>query len=162
MLPQSRPYLSYLVRLWGETSQGRMVWRAALESVQSGEQQHFASVEGLFAFIGANLQTEEKTVAVVITAIIQTGRVDELLILWRTSVAPALKTMLGLIQVSLLVDWAKHALLIVAIYPIHHSSNVDSVGDYWQTTLTPLADLLHPNSIRHAVYTVINAAESTQ
>lgn len=63
-----RPYLSYLIRLWGETSQGQVVWRAALESVQSGEQQQFASVADLFAYIDADRQAQGEMIILVITA----------------------------------------------------------------------------------------------
>jgi len=48
---QPRPYLSYLLRLWGEIDQGQWIWRASLESVQTGENTHFASLERLLQFI---------------------------------------------------------------------------------------------------------------
>ena len=45
-------YLSYLLRLW-RSSQSNAVWRASLESAQSGERRAFADLESLFAFLEA-------------------------------------------------------------------------------------------------------------
>ncbi len=46
-----RPYLSYLLRLWGELDHAQLIWRASLESVQTGESIHFATLERLLQFI---------------------------------------------------------------------------------------------------------------
>jgi hypothetical protein len=55
-----RPYLSYLLRLWGEIDQGQLIWRASLESVQTGESIHFATLERLLQFIvDEAIQVEE-------------------------------------------------------------------------------------------------------
>jgi hypothetical protein len=42
----ARPYHTYLVRLWQDDQQ--MTWRAMVQSVQTGEQIHFADLEALF------------------------------------------------------------------------------------------------------------------
>jgi hypothetical protein len=44
-------YQSYLLRLWRTSSQGNAVWRASLESAQTGERRGFADLESLFAFL---------------------------------------------------------------------------------------------------------------
>jgi hypothetical protein len=46
-------YHSYLLRLWRTSSQSNAVWRASLESAQSGERRVFADLESLFAFLEA-------------------------------------------------------------------------------------------------------------
>jgi len=55
---EPRPYLSYLLRLWQAGSAGRRVWRASLESVQSGERLAFASLEALFEYLRAETGVE--------------------------------------------------------------------------------------------------------
>lgn len=48
----TRPtYLSYLLRLWREESDEKIVWRASLESVQTGERRHFVDEDHLFAYL---------------------------------------------------------------------------------------------------------------
>lgn len=44
-------YLSYLLRLWQESSEEQAVWRASLESPGSGEVQGFAGLGDLVAFL---------------------------------------------------------------------------------------------------------------
>jgi hypothetical protein len=51
-----RIYQSYLLRFWQEHVNGQLVWRASLESVQTGERYHFATVERLFDFVADELQ----------------------------------------------------------------------------------------------------------
>lgn len=46
-----RTYLSYLLRLWREERGDEGVWRASLESVQTGEQRHFVDEDHLFAYL---------------------------------------------------------------------------------------------------------------
>jgi len=64
--PQSpRLYLSYLLRLWSNSGVGeRGIWRAALESPLTQEQQHFPDLESLFAFLrtmtGPELAVDEE------------------------------------------------------------------------------------------------------
>jgi hypothetical protein len=57
---QQRRYLSYLLRLWQESSgdlpqgnapRGPPLWRASLERPQNGERLGFASLVDLFAFL---------------------------------------------------------------------------------------------------------------
>jgi hypothetical protein len=54
-------YLAYLVRLWQVETETGPVWRAVLEDPHSAEQQGFADLSGLVAFL------VEKTGAVVET-----------------------------------------------------------------------------------------------
>jgi hypothetical protein len=44
-------YLSYLLRLWQTTSDGERIWRASVESPDTGERQGFSSLETLFDFL---------------------------------------------------------------------------------------------------------------
>ena len=44
-------YLSYLLRLWQVSCDGRLVWRASLESAKTGERTGFLSLEALYAFL---------------------------------------------------------------------------------------------------------------
>ena len=46
-------YHSYLLRLWQAGSAGKPVWRASLESAQTGERRSFADLESLFVFLKA-------------------------------------------------------------------------------------------------------------
>jgi hypothetical protein len=48
---EQRTYLSYLLRLWSESDQGRPIWRASLKSSRTGEKMGFGSVEELFEFL---------------------------------------------------------------------------------------------------------------
>ncbi len=47
--PNSRPYRSYLLRLWCEAPDRR--WRASLHDPRTGKRFGFASLEQLFAFL---------------------------------------------------------------------------------------------------------------
>jgi hypothetical protein len=49
------PYVSYLLRLWQETGEGSPVWRASLESPQSGECHGFADLAGVIQFLEAEM-----------------------------------------------------------------------------------------------------------
>jgi hypothetical protein len=44
-------YLAYMLRMWQATSDGRMVWRASLESPHTGERQGFADLHALYEFL---------------------------------------------------------------------------------------------------------------
>ena len=44
-------YRSYLLRMWREERGKEVVWRASLESAQTGERWSFATVDGLVEFI---------------------------------------------------------------------------------------------------------------
>ena len=51
MSREQRGYLSYLLRLWQIRSEGKLVWRASLESSLTGERKGFASLTDLFTFL---------------------------------------------------------------------------------------------------------------
>ncbi len=51
-------YHSYLLRLWRTSSQSNAVWRASLESAQSGERRGFADLESLLAFLEAQTDAD--------------------------------------------------------------------------------------------------------
>ncbi len=46
-----RGYVAYLLRLWQAREGGSTVWRASLESPQTGERRGFASLADLFTFL---------------------------------------------------------------------------------------------------------------
>jgi hypothetical protein len=46
-----RGYVAYLLRLWQAQEGENAVWRASLESPQTGERWGFASVADLFTFV---------------------------------------------------------------------------------------------------------------
>ncbi len=48
---EPRRYLSYLLRVWQVGQRKSQVWRASLESPQSGEKLGFPDLEALFAFL---------------------------------------------------------------------------------------------------------------
>jgi hypothetical protein len=50
-MTHKRPYLSYLLRLWQESSDGSPIWRASLESPQTGECLGFADLASLVSFL---------------------------------------------------------------------------------------------------------------
>jgi hypothetical protein len=50
-------YLSFLLRLWPVTQEGRTIWRASLESSQTGERFGFSDIEALFYFIEHSLSS---------------------------------------------------------------------------------------------------------
>jgi len=51
MSREQRGYLSYLLRLWQIRSEGKLVWRASLESPHTGERRGFANLADLFTFL---------------------------------------------------------------------------------------------------------------
>jgi hypothetical protein len=51
MAEEPQEYQSYLLRLWRTSSRGKPVWRASLESAQTGERRGFADLASLFAFL---------------------------------------------------------------------------------------------------------------
>ena len=44
-------YISYLLRLWQTRSEGKLIWRASLESPHNGERRGFTNLGDLFAFL---------------------------------------------------------------------------------------------------------------
>ncbi len=51
MADESKDYISYLLRLWKTQEDGNPVWRASLQSVQTGERKMFADLSALFEFL---------------------------------------------------------------------------------------------------------------
>lgn len=51
MITDEKQYASYLLRLWQVEKNGEQVWRASLESAQTGEKQLFAFFDDLVAFL---------------------------------------------------------------------------------------------------------------
>jgi hypothetical protein len=60
MKGQAHIYFSYLLRLWQEKGDEHPMWRASLESAQTGERLTFATVEELVRFL--KQQTTGKSV----------------------------------------------------------------------------------------------------
>ena len=54
-------YRSYLLRLWRATYDGEPVWRASLESPQTGERTGFCNLEALFRHLQEQTPTGTKT-----------------------------------------------------------------------------------------------------
>ena len=51
MAAPPHPYLSFLLRLWPMQGEADELWRASLESPDSGERRGFADLPALFAFL---------------------------------------------------------------------------------------------------------------
>jgi len=51
MLAKEVDYVSFLLRLWQSDEDGHLVWRASLESAQTGEKRHFRSVSLLTDYL---------------------------------------------------------------------------------------------------------------
>lgn len=51
MREEERHYVSFLLRLWQVKSEGKLVWRASLESPHTGERRGFGSLAELFIFL---------------------------------------------------------------------------------------------------------------
>jgi hypothetical protein len=51
MSDEAHEYYSFLLRLWQTSSHGHAVWRASLESAQTGERRGFADLASLIAFL---------------------------------------------------------------------------------------------------------------
>jgi hypothetical protein len=47
----ARRYESYLLRLWESDEAGQLIWRASLESTDTGERRGFADLVSLFAYL---------------------------------------------------------------------------------------------------------------
>ena len=52
MRGERQRYISYLLRLWQTERAGTLVWHASLESPTTGERHGFASLAGLYTFLG--------------------------------------------------------------------------------------------------------------
>lgn len=57
MAGKQQIYLSYLLRLWQVIVDGQPVWRASLESAQTGQHRGFASLVQLTAFLETEMAT---------------------------------------------------------------------------------------------------------
>lgn len=53
-------YLSYLLRLWQTSDEGKQIWRASLESPGTGERRGFASLKELFDFLAAQVELPDE------------------------------------------------------------------------------------------------------
>lgn len=49
-------YHAYIIRLWPETANGRIVWRCSLEDVQTRQRRGFDSLPTLFAFLEGSVR----------------------------------------------------------------------------------------------------------
>jgi hypothetical protein len=47
----ARRYEAYLLRLWESDQAGELIWRASLESTDTGERHGFADLADLFAYL---------------------------------------------------------------------------------------------------------------
>ena len=47
----ARRYESYLLRVWESDQAGELIWRASLESTDTGERHGFADMSSLFAYL---------------------------------------------------------------------------------------------------------------
>ena len=57
MTKEQKGYISYLIRMWQVESKGELIWRASLESWQTGKRHGFASPEALLAFLRKETET---------------------------------------------------------------------------------------------------------
>ena len=53
----ARQYESYLLRLWESDQAGELIWRASLESTDTGLRHGFADLNSLFAYLETVCQT---------------------------------------------------------------------------------------------------------
>ena len=53
----ARRYEAYLLRLWESDKAGELIWRALLESTDTGERHGFAGLDSLFAYLETICQT---------------------------------------------------------------------------------------------------------
>jgi hypothetical protein len=53
----ARRYESYLLRLWESDEVSQLIWRASLESTDTGERRGFADLDSLFAYLETVCQT---------------------------------------------------------------------------------------------------------
>ena len=56
---EQQRYISYLLRLWQTESDDGLVWRASLESPQSGERVGFTSLACLFGYLEREMRDNE-------------------------------------------------------------------------------------------------------
>jgi len=59
----ARRYESYLLRLWESDEASQLIWRASLESTDTGERHGFTDLASLFAYLETVCQTLPPDVA---------------------------------------------------------------------------------------------------
>ena len=60
MTAKTRPYFSYLLRIWQENDREVPVWRASLEDPQTGQRRGFLDLDALIDFIHAKTGEDRK------------------------------------------------------------------------------------------------------
>jgi len=55
---ERRRYLAYMLRLWEVNNDGKLDWRASLESPHTGERHGFANLEALFGFLEERIDNQ--------------------------------------------------------------------------------------------------------
>jgi hypothetical protein len=63
MSEEGQRYISYLLRLWQTESDEGLVWRASLESPQSGERLGFVNLAELCTFLEQEVRDSERQMA---------------------------------------------------------------------------------------------------
>jgi hypothetical protein len=58
MTQEPPAYRSYLLRLWRAEQDGQPLWRASVESAQTGERRTFADLAALWAFLAEQTDGE--------------------------------------------------------------------------------------------------------
>jgi len=48
---KARRYESYLLRLWESDEAGQLIWRASLESTDTGQRRGFADLDSLYTYL---------------------------------------------------------------------------------------------------------------
>jgi hypothetical protein len=58
-MTQKQPtYQSYLLRLWQVRHNGKLIWRASLQSTRTGERRNFADLQQMLGFLRDTLQPQ--------------------------------------------------------------------------------------------------------
>ena len=52
-------YASFLLRLWHAQEHGQSIWRASLESTQTGQRQNFTDLECLITFLKSQFNARQ-------------------------------------------------------------------------------------------------------
>jgi len=53
-----RRYAAHLLRVWESDQAGELIWRASLESTDTGERRGFTDLDSLFAYLETVCQTQ--------------------------------------------------------------------------------------------------------
>jgi hypothetical protein len=62
MLAKKADYVSFLLRLWQSDEDGHLVWRASMESAQTGEKRYFRSVSLLTDYLEKEFIPHQKEI----------------------------------------------------------------------------------------------------